>query len=81
MEQPDGGEAVKLGGEVGEEGSKRNEMKMDEQQKIQAASGSVAYLPDLDLLLGDGKGAKAKAKEKKSEEGKESRRKIAKDTW
>ena len=79
MEQPDGGEAAKLGGEVGEEGSKRNEMKMDEQQKIQAASGSIAFLPDLDLLLGDGKGAKAK--EEKSEEGKESRRKIAKDTW
>ena len=55
MEQPDRGEAAKLGGEVGEEGSKRNEIEMDEQQKIQVARSSVAVLPDLDLLLSDAK--------------------------
>ena len=55
MEQPDRGEAAKLGGEVGEERSKRNETKMDERPQIQGARSRVAVLPNLDLLLSDAK--------------------------
>ena len=54
MEQQDGGGAAKLGVEVeDEEGNKRSEMKMDQRQRVEVAS---MVLPDLDLLLGDGKG-------------------------
>ena len=53
MEQLDEGGAVKLGEEVEEEGSKISELKMAERQRVEVAS---SVLPDLDFLLGDGKG-------------------------